>query len=84
MTDSRDYRILSWGVGKQDGSRMIVVWETPACLLQEGEGGSGVCPPPRKILNLDTSQIASDAIWDKISEHFDDTYLRSVTCKWLI
>ena len=28
----------------------------------------------RKILNLYTSQIASDTIWDKISEHFDDTY----------
>ena len=41
-------------------------------------------PSPRKILNLYTSQIASDAIWDKISEHFDDTYLCSVTCKWLI
>ena len=33
-------RILSWGEGKQDGSRMIVVCETHACLL----GGSGGMP----------------------------------------
>ena len=60
------------GGRKQDGSRMIVVCETHACLL----GGSGdMPPPPSKIFNLYTSQIASDAIWDKISEHFDDTYL---------
>ena len=55
---------------------MIVVCETHACLL-----GGSVGMPPQEILNLYTSQIASDAIWDKISEHFDDTYLRSVTCK---
>ena len=68
------FRILSWGGGrKQDGSRMIVVCETHACLLG---GSGGMPPPPRKILNLYTSQIASDAIWDKISEHFDDTHLR--------
>ena len=56
---------LGGGGGKQDGSRMIVVCETHAWLL----GGSGGMSP-RKILNLNTSQIASDAIWDKISEHF--------------
>ena len=44
-------------------------------------GGGGEQDGSRKILNLYTSQIASDAIWDEISEHFDDTYLRSVTCK---
>ena len=47
---------------------MIVVCEMHACLL----GGSGGMPP-RKILNLYTSQITSDTIWDKISEYFDDT-----------
>ena len=35
------------GGGEQDGSRMIVICETHACLL----GGSGGMPP-RKILNL--------------------------------
>ena len=44
---------------------MIVVCVTHVWLL----GGSGGMSP-RKILNLNTSQIASDAIWDKISEHF--------------
>ena len=57
--------------GEQDGSRFIVLCETHACLLG-GVGGMSL----RKILNLHTSQIASDAIWDKISEHFDDTCLR--------
>ena len=33
--------------GEQDGSRMIVICETHACLL----GGSGGMPP-RKVLNL--------------------------------
>ena len=28
-------------------------------------------------MNLYTSQIASDAIWDKISEHFDDILMFS-------
>ena len=61
-TESRvSYRTLSWGGGggggKQDGSRMIVVCETHACLLG-GSGGSGGMP----ILNLYTSQIASDPI----------------------
>ena len=63
------------GGGEKIGSRMIVVCETHACLL----GGSGGMFP-RKI-NLYLPQIASDAVWDKISEHFDDTYLCSVTCK---
>ena len=48
---------------------MIVVCEMHTCLLGDLEA----CPP-RKILNLYTSQIASDTIWDKISKHFDDTY----------
>ena len=72
------YRILCWGGGggKEDGSRMIVVCETRAFLL-----GGSACPP-RKIFEFTSSQIASDAIWDKISkQHFDDTYLCSVTCK---
>ena len=57
---------------------MIVVCEMHACILR----GSGGMPPPfLEVLNLCTSQIASDAIWDKISKHFDDIYLRSVTCK---
>ena len=65
------------GGGKQDGSRVIVVCETRACLL----GGSGGMPP-RENFEFTSSQIASDAIWDKISkQHFDDTYIRSVTCK---
>ena len=50
---------------------MIVVCETHACLL----GGSGGMLR-RKTFNLYTSQIAFDAIWDKISEHFDDTYVQ--------
>ena len=41
------YRTLSWGGGKQDGSRMIVVCETHACLLG-GSGGSGGMPPPKE------------------------------------
>ena len=62
---------------KQDGSRMIVACETRACLL----GGSGGISPPGKF-EFASSQIASDAISDKISkQHFDDTYLCSVTCK---
>ena len=78
MVTRVSYRIFELGGRgeKQDGSRMIVVCEMCACLL----GGSGGMPP-RKILNLYTSQIASDVIWDKISKHFDDTYLHSVTCK---
>ena len=52
----------------QDGSRMIVVW------------GLGACSPRKSLISY-TFQITSDAIWDKISEHFDDTYLGSVTCK---
>ena len=60
------------GGGKQDGSRMIVACEMRACLL----GGSGGMPPPQRKFEFTSSQIASDAIWDKISkQHFDDTYL---------
>ena len=40
--------------------------------------GSGGIPPSGKFLTLYTSQITSDAIWDKIYKHFDDTYLCSV------
>ena len=55
---------------------MIVVCEMHAFLLG---GSGGIAPPPtRKILKLYTS---SDAIWDKICKHFDDTYLCPVTCK---
>ena len=52
---------------------MIVACETYACLL----GGSGGMLPQENFEFI----YLSDAIWDKISEHFDDTYLCSVTCK---
>ena len=61
---------------KQDSSMTIVTYEMCPCLL----GGSGAMPP-RKIFQFTSSQIVSDTIWDKISKHFDDTYLCSVTCK---
>ena len=49
---------------------MIVVCEMHACLL----GGSGGMAPQENF-EFTSSQIASDAIWDKISkQHFDDTY----------
>ena len=51
--------------GEKDGSRMIVVCKTKKH-MQGYLGGLGACSP-RKILNLHTSQVASDAIWDKIS-----------------
>ena len=64
--------------GKQDSNMAIVMYEMRLCLL----GGSGGMPPlPRKIFEFTSSQIASDAIWGKISEHFDDAHLCSVTCK---
>ena len=47
------------------------------CLL----GESGVMPLPQENFEFTSSQIASDTIWDKISKHFDDTYLCSVTRK---
>ena len=59
------------GGGKQDGSRMIVACETHACLLGESGG-----MPPQENFEFTSSQIASDAIWDKISKHFDDTYVQ--------
>ena len=63
------------GGGEQDVSRMIVVCEMHA--WGSGKHAPRSPPPlPRKILNLYTSQIASDPIWDKISEHFDDTYVQ--------
>ena len=44
-------------------------------------GGLGACPPQENF-EFRSSQIASDAIWDKLSkEHFEDTYLCPVTCK---
>ena len=75
--DRVSFRILSWGGGgREDGSRMIVACEMLAYLL----GGSGDMPH-QEIFEFTSSQIASDAIWDKISKHLDDTYLCSVTCK---
>ena len=50
---------------------MVAVWKSTlthvyACMPTRGVWGH-VPPPPRKILNLDlSSQIASDAIWNKI------------------
>ena len=73
---------LGGGGGKHDGSRVIVACESTlthakcVCLL----GGSGGMPPQENF-EFRSSQIASDAIWDKLSKHFDDTYLCPVTCK---
>ena len=61
------------GGGKQDGSRMIVVCEMYACLL----GGLGACPPQENFEFI----YPSYCNLGQISKHFDDTYLRSVTCK---
>ena len=37
--------------------------------------GLGACPSPGKF-EFRSSQIGSDAIWDKLSkQHFDDTYV---------
>ena len=47
------------GGGKQDGSRMIVVC-IRVCVATRG--GSGGCPR----YEFRCSQIASDAIWDKL------------------
>ena len=59
----------------QDGSRMIVVCETCACL-------HWVWGDSQENFKFTS---ASDAIWDKLSEqNFDDTYVCSVTCKQLI
>ena len=54
-------------------SRMIVAYKMHVYLL----GGSGGMPPhPQENLEFSSSQIASDAIWDKISkQHFDATYM---------
>ena len=53
---------------------MIVACKMRACLL----GGSGGMPPQENF-EFTSSQIASDAIWNKIfKQHFDDTYLCSV------
>ena len=59
-------RILSWGgMGKQDGSRMIVACETHAC-LRGGSGGVSHPPPKKNLFEFRSSQIASGAIWDEI------------------
>ena len=58
------YRILSWGAEEQDGSRMIVACKKRGCLL----GGSGGMPPSQENFEFRSSQIASDAIWDKHSK----------------
>ena len=75
------YRILSWG-GKEDGSRMIVACEsihTRKCVYLLGGSGGML---PQENFEFRSSQIASDAIWDKLSkQHFDDTYLCPATCK---
>ena len=56
------------------GSRMIV-----ACVPTRG---SGDMFPPQENFYSRSSQIASDAIWDKLSnQHFDEAYLCPVTCK---
>ena len=60
---------------------MIVVCEMRVCLLG---GSGGMSPPPLENFEFISSQIASHTIWDKISKHFDDTYLCSVICKQLI
>ena len=46
-----------WGEKKQDGSRISV---------HAHYGGSGGMPPPPTTFEFRSSQIASDAIWDKI------------------
>ena len=55
------YRILSWG-GKQDGSRMIVVYETYACLL----GGSGSMLPQENFEFI----YLSDCFWCNLGQNF--------------
>ena len=56
------YRFLSWG------NRMVASVCKCAWLL--GESG-GI----RENFKFRSSQLASDAIWDKLSKHFDDTCL---------
>ena len=86
-----DYELLNYqgfiqdfelGGGKQDGSRMIVACESihtrKRAYLLGGSGGM----LPQENFEFRSSQIASDAIWDKLSkQHFDDTYLCPATCK---
>ena len=60
------------GGGGGGGGRMVAVWKSTlthvyVCMPTRGVWGHVPPPPPRKILNLDlSSQIASDAIWNKI------------------
>ena len=61
---------------------MIVVCESirtrKRAYLLGGSGGM----LPQENFEFRSSQIASDAIWDKLSkQHFDDTYLCPATCK---
>ena len=74
----QDFELGGEGGGKHDGSRMIVACEKAhscthmrACLL----GVSGGMPLQEKF-EFRSSQIVSDAIWDKLSkESFDETCL---------
>ena len=48
-----------------------------ACVPSRGSGSM----PPKENFEFTSSQIASDTIWDKMpKQHFDNTYLCSVTC----
>ena len=49
----------------QDDSRVIVVCETCACLLWGVWGHALPTPPNQENFEFTSSQIASDAIWDK-------------------
>ena len=56
----------------QGSSRMIVACEsmlthTYGCMPTRGVWGHAPPPSPRKIFEFRSSQIASDAIWDKIT-----------------
>ena len=62
--DRVPYRILSWG-GKQqdDSSTFRTLTHKCACLLG---GSGGIPPPPPPPQEFRSSQIVSNAIWDKI------------------
>ena len=71
---------MGGGGQKRDSSRMIVVCEMGASLL----GGSGGMPPRhRKILNLYPLRLLLTQSGTKFQTTFCDTYLCSVTYKWL-